>query len=154
MNQEHLKCILLVDDDEPTNFLSKMIVDQSGCTDHVQVEDSAERALQYLVESSEHGYAPPAHLWPDIIFLDINMPAMNGWEFLEQYKHLTKKHERNVIIIMLTTSLNPDDEEKAYRSGAVTEFRQKPLTKEILDEVLSKHFPIEKYACEYEAELS
>jgi CheY-like chemotaxis protein len=141
MNQEHLKCVLLVDDDEPTNFLSKMIIEQAGCTDHIQVEDSAERALQYLVESSKRDYAPPAHSWPDLIFLDINMPAMNGWEFLEQYENLKKKHERNVIIIMLTTSLNPGDEKKACKSCAVTEFRQKPLTKEILDEILSKHFP-------------
>jgi response regulator RpfG family c-di-GMP phosphodiesterase len=68
------------------------------------------------------------------------MPAMNGWEFLEKYKELRREHRSNVIVIMLTTSLNPDDKNKADDIKDVTDFKHKPITGEIVDEVLQKYF--------------
>ncbi len=68
------------------------------------------------------------------------MPGMNGWEFLDKYKELGKGQKTNVIIIMLTTSLNPDDKIKANNNSSVTAFKHKPLTGEILNEVLDKYF--------------
>ncbi len=136
-----LNCIMLIDDDEPTNFLSSMIIEEAGCAEVIQVADSGEKAIDYFLNSQKFNYANPKYPWPDLIFLDINMPAMNGWEFLGQYKKL-KKQGNHIIIIMLTTSLNPDDKNKANNTGAVTDFRHKPLTKELLDEVLDKYFAV------------
>ena len=135
-----LKCIMLIDDDEPTNFLTRMIIDEADCTEHIQVEDSGERAFDYLLNSAKAGYNSKQYPWPDLIFLDINMPAMNGWEFLEKYKELGKKPGRNTIITMLTTSLNPDDKNKADDIADVTDFRHKPLTNEIVNEILQQYF--------------
>ncbi len=68
------------------------------------------------------------------------MPAMNGCELLEQYKNLDKKHERKCDHYYAYDIIKSGDEKKAYDSGAVTEFRQKPLAKEVLGEILNKHF--------------
>ena len=134
-----LNCSLLVDDDEPTNFLNKMILEDLNCAEKVEVAESGQSALSYLENASEN----TNHSSPDLIFLDINMPAMNGWEFLEQYSNLDKQHKANVVIVMLTTSLNPDDRAKASKIPDVSGFETKPLTAEKLQYILKKYFPEE-----------
>ncbi len=62
---------MLIDDDEPTNFLSRMIIEEADCTDHIQVIDGGESALKYLRDSKKSGYNSEQYPWPDLIFLDI-----------------------------------------------------------------------------------
>src|SRR6266542_549835 len=77
---------------------------------------------------------------PEIIFLDINMPKMNGWEFLDRYKHLDKQQKAKVVIMILTTSANPDHIKRAKEIEEVTGYETKPLDKEMLKEILHEHF--------------
>jgi CheY-like chemotaxis protein len=128
-----LDCILLIDDDEPTNYLNKMTLEQMGCTRHVQVAQSGQAALDYLRSSS---------LRPDLIFLDINMPAMDGWEFMEEYKKLPEEKKADIVLIMLTTSLNPDDELKTRKFPEIAGFENKPLKQDRLKKILNKYFNI------------
>ena len=139
-----INCILLIDDDEPTNFLSQMIIEEADCAEEVQVAYTGNEAIDYLTSRGTSSLSQGSYPRPDLIFLDINMPAMNGWEFLQKYNTLEKEHKGNIVIIMLTTSLNPDDRLKSKEFPDVSGFENKPLTKEKLNTLLMKHFP-EKY---------
>lgn len=126
-----LNCILLIDDDEPTNFLNKMTLEQSGCTRQIQIAQSGQEALDYLREAIPR---------PDLIFLDINMPAMDGWEFLEKYRKLPPARKADIVLIMLTTSLNPDDELRTRAIPEVSGFENKPLNQKQLGILLKRYF--------------
>jgi CheY-like chemotaxis protein len=136
-----LNCILLVDDDEPTNFLNRMAVEELGCADTIKVIPGAREALDYLVCAGQRAPLNKDCPSPEIIFLDINMPAMDGWEFLQRYEALPDAHKSSVIVIMLTTSFNPEDELKARKIPSVKEFRNKPLTHGMLKDILHRYFP-------------
>ena len=126
---------MLVDDDEPTNFLHQMLIEEADCAHETVVKTSAQDALSFIKHSESKKCTAPN--W---IFLDINMPGMNGWEFLMEYEKLPSTKKENSVLIMLTTSLNPDDEEHAKHIFSVKEFRKKPLTTKMLDSILDTYF--------------
>ena len=130
-----LRSVMLIDDNEDDNFFHKIVLTEEGITDNVIVAESGFEALQYLSSGKEI---------PELIFLDINMPKMNGWEFLEEYETLEIPDKTSVVIIMLTTSLNPADKEKAAKIKTVHGFETKPLSKQILNTVIEKFFPERK----------
>ena len=134
--KKKLNCILLIDDDEPINFLHKMVIEKSRCAEKVVVKMNGIDALEYL-RSEVDGQHPQ----PDLIFLDINMPAMNGWEFLEEYKTLSENMLAKLVVVMLTTSLNPDDHDKAKAFGQIKGFHNKPLNEASLNKILQENFP-------------
>lgn len=135
--ERKLNCVLLIDDDEPTNFLNQIIIESTGCADKIKTAQSGQEALEYLTNSHDHGDHFPC---PDLIFLDINMPAMNGWEFLEKYRRLDNHLKGKVMIVMLTTSLFPEDKQRSKEIPEITAFENKPLTEEKLDNILKKFF--------------
>ncbi|GGZ20226.1 response regulator [Echinicola pacifica] len=132
---EKLKCILLVDDDEPTNFINTIILKKTGKVEKIVAVQSGEEALEYL-ESVDRNENPK----PDLIFLDINMPGINGWDFLEEYKSLPKHQRASNVIVMLTTSVNPEDDEKSQTFQEISEYYSKPLTPEKIDKIIELHF--------------
>lgn len=130
-----LNCVLLIDDDEPTNFLNKMIIEETGRVAEVKVVQSARDALEYL--AGRNAPKPPT---PELIFLDINMPAMDGWEFLERYALLSPEQKASIIVVMLTTSFNPEDEERARGINYISGYKNKPLTAEVMSEIIDEYF--------------
>lgn len=138
--KEKLNCILLIDDDEATNYFSNYIIEEADCAVHVKTKQTGKAALNYLADSS-YLKQPQTNLpFPDLIFLDINMPAMDGWEFLEQYQMLENDLPRKPTIIMLSTSINPDDRAKALAIPAVTEYQNKPISAEMIQSIMDKYF--------------
>src|SRR5215831_9893611 len=103
--KKKLSCILLIDDDEPTNFLNKLTITENGYADYVQVVPGGQEALDYLTNSGPFNTTEDDFPRPELIFLDINMPSMDGWEFLEHYKKLKQSEIEKIIMVMLTTSL-------------------------------------------------
>jgi CheY-like chemotaxis protein len=130
-----LNSILLVEDDEATNFISQMVIKKLDCANHVQVAWNGADALDYIKLCGEKDCQPP-----ELILLDINMPGLNGWEFLDEYCKLKEKEKIKVVVVMLTTSQNPDDIKRADNNPVVAGFRSKPLTPAVLKDILSQYF--------------
>jgi CheY-like chemotaxis protein len=129
-----LGCIFLIDDDYPTNYFHRIIIEEVDCAEEIVICQSGQEALSQLTDRMELGQPTP-----DLIFLDINMPGMTGWEFLERYQNLpTKAHGK--VLVVLTTSLNPDDEKKAHLLDGVDGFRRKPLSGEMLTDLMQEYF--------------
>jgi CheY-like chemotaxis protein len=131
--RKKLECILLVDDDEEDNFYHKLVINRMDIAKRIEVAYNGLEALAYLQKENQ--------VIPELIFLDINMPRMNGWEFLEKYKDLSPAQKSRITIMMLTTSANPDHIRKAQEIEEVTGYQTKPLSPEILNEILDTYFP-------------
>ena len=126
---EKIKLLLFIDDDFATNFYHKIIVRDSGLVEKYLFFASATEALAYFKEQLALGNPEK----PDAIFLDINMPEINGWEFLDLYAE--SDNDKAPIYIMLTTSLNPEDQERAELNPLVRGLKNKPLTEAHIEEV-------------------
>lgn len=127
-----LKCIMLVDDNADDNFFHEREIKKCNLGNTIIIKDTAEEALAYS-KSREKPHA-------DLIFLDINMPGMNGWEFLQGYNKLDNELQSRAIVIMLTTSRNPDEMIRAKEWDFVRDYIIKPLTQKILQNVIQKYF--------------
>lgn len=132
---DRIKSILLIDDDEATIFYYKIIIDYAGCKAQVDVATNGKKAIEYI-----HSRIEKNEPLPDLTFLDINMPVMNGWGFMDAYSELPEVQKSKMVIVMLTSSLNPDDEENADRYSDIAEFRIKPLTADVMEELSNKNF--------------
>ncbi|MEQ8705921.1 MAG: response regulator [Phaeodactylibacter sp.] len=133
MNQK-LSKILLIDDNEADNYLHKLVISDADVAENIVAQPDGKSALNYLEEEGKE--APP-----ELIFLDINMPRMNGWEFLDAYHKFPPEQKNAVVVVMLTTSVFKKDQERAERMPNFSGFLNKPLSEEDLFEVLRKNFP-------------
>ena len=133
--EKKLNCILLIDDDYATNLYHKMVIEDANCTNKIIVKTSAIDALEYFKSPFDEDNPRP-----NLVFLDINMPKMTGWEFLEEYKKLSKEQQAENIIVMLSTSSHPDDLRRAEENPLIQEYRGKPLSEEILEELVNKYW--------------
>ena len=128
-----LNCILLVDDDAEDNYFHQIVINEMNITERIEVALNGVEALAFLKKENQ--------IHPDIIFLDINMPKMNGWEFMEAYAELRADQKAKVVVVMLTTSENPKDKKRAEQFSEITGFNSKPLTEEMLNGILERSFP-------------
>lgn len=133
---EKLDCVLLIDDDEATNFYHMLKLEEACTGVHVQSVKSAKEALDFLLCIGAYAGSPQ----PGIIFLDINMPGMTGWDFLDAYNELSKDIHERAVVAILTTSINPDDRERSESIPTVKEFVHKPLTVEVFWKVVHENF--------------
>ena len=130
-----LNCILLVEDDDTTNFYNQFLIENLGLADQVAVTCNGQEALEYLQRAGTGDATTP-----DLILLDINMPVMNGFEFIEQYDQLPNDWKSKILVVMLTTSLHPNDVARAQQHPSIREYFYKPLLKEKLGELVEKYF--------------
>lgn len=122
MQQKKISSAWLIDDDKIYLFgLRKMIEISKRCDSITEFSNGSEaiRKLQTMVDSPE--------LLPDIIFLDINMPVMDGWQFLMAFDVLKKQLSRQIIIYMISSSIDDRDIERARQLDAVKNYIIKPL---------------------------
>lgn len=122
--------VMLVDDNDTDNFISKRIIEITKFSDNVIVKNSGKSALDYLLENESN-----AELIPDIIFLDINMPIVDGFVFLYEYEKFGNAIKDKCRVIILSSSDNKRDIDKIVNNDFVIKFVTKPLTEKTLEEI-------------------
>lgn len=126
-----LKQLTLVDDDDVFVFLTTKMLEKYKLVDLIKIFDNGYDALVFLKENLANIDA-----LPDIILLDLSMPIMDGWQFLEEYVKINPKIGKKITIYICSSSISPDDVIRAKSINEVTDFIIKPMTKEKLVEML------------------
>jgi len=127
----NFKNVLLIEDDPITVLVCERITKLSGFAEQFHASGNGLDAVEYLNKTANER---PEDL-PDLIFLDINMPIMNGWEFLDQFDKIESLFQRLPIIYILSSTVDPEDQRKALSYPIVKNFISKPLTKAHLMEI-------------------
>lgn len=122
------KMVMIIDDNEIDRYVGESVIRIHNFAEAVINVEAAKDALEYLIAHQDQ-----PELLPQLIFLDINMPEMNGFEFLDEYEHLPDSIKTNCIVMMLTTSLHEEDKQKADTCKYVYRFLNKPLNPEKLN---------------------
>jgi CheY-like chemotaxis protein len=120
------KTCLLIDDNYIDNFVTRKILESGDFAEKVIVSQSATEAINSLRSGT---------VKPDVIFLDIRMPQMGGFEFLQEYDKLNIENKPSIKIFMLSSSLDPTDLKKSTNNKYITQFIHKPLTQKTLDDI-------------------
>ena len=122
------KTCLLIDDNYIDNFVTRRILESSNFADTIVVKQSAKEAIESLQDGL---------IRPDVIFLDLRMPTMNGFEFLTEFDKLMGSVKEGIKIFMLSSSLDPFDVKRSAENKYVTQFLHKPLTHKTLAELVA-----------------
>jgi CheY-like chemotaxis protein len=125
--------ILLVDDNNIVNFISRKTIEDCAFADHITEFTSARRALKFLEKISRE----PGSI-PELVFLDIKMQLMDGFEFLDHFRNLPEAVRNKTKIVMLTSSLLDNDRERAFAHENFIEFLNKPVTRDKLKAIQNK----------------
>ena len=136
MNNHPLN-ICLVDDDMVYQYVAKKTIESTGLSENIIQFHNGEEALVFFKENVSN-----VTFLPDIIFLDINMPLMNGWEFLEAYSQLVPLMPKDIPVVIVSSSLDDYDLNKSKDFPVVTRFITKPILRDKFINILSS-----VYAC-------
>lgn len=120
--------VLLVDDDAATNFLAELAFKNLSIAEEITVASDGFIASEWLKQNN----------CPDVIFLDIRMPRMDGFDFLESLTEMNVC--KQVKVVMLTSSTRPEDKARAFSYNAVVDYIEKPLTEQIIQKIAATHF--------------
>ncbi|MGC1515775.1 MAG: response regulator [Maribacter sp.] len=130
MKKVHICCI--IDDDPIFIYGTKRMIKEVDFSDQIIVYTNGQEAIEGLYEISTTGEP-----LPDVIFLDLNMPIMDGWEFLEEFDKLPHHNIKKTIIYIISSSVDPRDLERIKNYKQVTNYILKPVTPEDLEQILS-----------------
>ena len=128
------KYAMLLDDNELDNFINQKIIESNFFAANVYLNTSSKSALEFLNNLSILS-TEKLNIFPEIIFVDLNMPMMDGFQFIENLKVKLPEKSAPLKVVILTSSINPDDRKKATFMGLDITFLNKPLTQEMLDQL-------------------
>lgn len=129
-----LDTILCVDDDPITLMLCKMVINKASFSNEIITAQNGEDALNYFKTINTN----PDTKKPQLIFLDLNMPIMGGWEFLDAFSSTEYSDHNTTKVIILSSTIDPEDLKKAKKYSMVLDFLSKPISKEMLEYIKTR----------------
>ena len=128
--------VMLIDDNPANNLICRTLIKMNKLSEHIEEFLNAQTAFERLEELSKQD---PEKL-PDLIFLDLNMPIMDGWEFLDCYKKLPASFTKECKVFILTSSIYQPDIQRAAEHSYIVDLLSKPLTEELLNVIYRTKF--------------
>lgn len=125
--------ICIVDDDDVYQFTVTRTIETNKLAKKILIFSDGEEALNFLIDNIGKN-----EQLPDVIFLDINMPIMDGWQFLEEYVHIKPRIGKKITIYLVSSSVDPVDLEKASKINEISDYIIKPITPVQLKEIIEK----------------
>jgi len=132
---DRIKHILVIDDDSIDNFVSKTLIEKSNLVEEVSTIDDARKAINYLKDQ----ILEDADALPNIIFLDINMPSMSGWEFLKEYSEIDTRYTEDITLIIFSSYIHTEEVRKLMSFPCVSCYRRKPLSLPIVKKICMEY---------------
>ncbi|MFA7379521.1 MAG: response regulator [Bacteroidia bacterium] len=126
-----IKTLCLVDDDDIFQLITQRVIQQTNLVDSIKIFSNGLDAMIFLKSVAQN-----AAQLPEIILLDLNMPVMDGWEFLEEFTLLKPRLDKTITIYVVSSSIAPSDIERAEAINEVTDYIIKPITTEKLLDML------------------
>lgn len=126
----NIHSLFIVDDHDLYRLVTKQLIETSTLVKKVVTFPDGEKAIESLKASKEEDL-------PEVIFLDISMPVMDGWEFLDEFKRIKSTLGKKITIYIISSSINPADIERAKSISEVTDFIIKPLTKQKFIDIIT-----------------
>lgn len=125
--------VLLVEDDPIAVMLCKSVIAKQNFARKIDVAADGQKALEYYQTLLDDHLNPECESFPDLILLDLNMPVMGGWEFLDTFLNQYFEYCKNTRVIILSSTIVPEDKDRAGQYDIVVDFLSKPIRKEHLD---------------------
>jgi len=129
-NMATYKSVMLIDDNEIDNIINEKIIEANSFADNILVFQTGQEALDFLNSNQND-----EEILPEIVFLDINMPIMDGFQFLEDFENFSETVLEKCKIIMLSSSISPKDIDRAASSKYVKKYLNKPLNARYLEAI-------------------
>jgi CheY-like chemotaxis protein len=122
------RTVMLIDDNEIDNLINQKMIEAASITDNIYTHTGAKSAIEFLKNMEKLDVAEK--VLPDVIFLDIDMPLMDGFQFLDEFEKLSAVAKKKCKIVMLTSSINPQDFSRSKKYENVKLYLNKPLSHE------------------------